>query len=294
MKRELVFRLVFLVTTIQIIVVAGCEFRDPVTLNSVTNESYNLAKTSAFSVQMDEKRYTFDLQVPPGMELKDKEDFYLLGYQNVRTTISIDEEGYFARDVQFLEGDEHIQMPQDLWDATKDSRPADFSPYAAVNQITMSNGKLKRISPAGVVSSSDYDAEAFRVAPQMIDSLYIVGCDTCTEMVGKRRIEMENDEIPYAMINDFCAVIDYYPQNPALEKISTAVDLRTGPPFKTAYYVKGGDLSAFEYSHYQIIDGYPVMDGSIIFNFGDVEGSWMATSVTISDRTNFSVNRAHH
>lgn len=265
----------------------GCEFKEPASMGP-SQEGSLRKSTSLLSISYDERQATFSISAPVGLENPDRDSLTMLDYQRLAVEIGFDENGYFHMEKKHLEGNEDIRMPMNVWQETKNIRPAVDPTANPVTNVIFSDGIMQRIGDKGVVSAVPYDAEQFRIDPKYVDSLFVVDCEPCVE---ERKKRMTDKGIIFTMLGDYYAKIDTYYDNSEIGKISEVMDLRNGLTSKIAYYQKDGRFDSFVYSYHQIVNGLHVETNEVMYSFGMVKNNWQAKLVTFTDRSNITVTR---
>lgn len=289
MKKNLTLNLGVIVTLSLLMFWQGCEFQEPASIGE--NQIMNLKKSVHFQVKYSEHASVFGLQPPAGLPPINNDDLQLIDYQLRTVRMEIDDAGYIQWDVEHIEGNEDIRMPLSVWNATKNVRPSISPERNSVNRIGYSHGELQRIGEKGIVASASLDAEQFRIDPGDLDKLYINGCDTCSHLVAPRMEKMRENGINFTMIDDYHAKIEIHPDDGIIGKVTEVMDLRSGLPRKIAYYLKDNRLHSYEFIQYQIVNDYPVESEVTRFDFGDLNGRWLAITMTRINRNNISVVR---
>ena len=278
---------VFGVSTLLLIGIYSCEFKEPASIGPHQNGSLKKS-SSLLTVNYDERQSSFSINAPTGIGNPDRDSLTMLDYQRQAVELSFDKNGYFHMEQNHLEGNEDIRMPINVWQETKNIRPAVDPTTNPVIKVIFSDGIMQRIGEKGVVSAVPYDAEQFRIDPKYVDSLFVEDCDSCVE---ERKNRMSDNGIIFTMLGDYYAKIDTYYDNSFIGKISEVMDLRNGLTSKIAYYQKDGRFDTFAYLYHQIVNGLPVECNEVVYSFGFVKGNWQAKLVTFTDRSNITVTR---
>jgi len=299
MERKFLMRVFITIIVGVIVLVTGCEFEKPIAINS--SDPDRTINVPRFQLQYDQIKARYALHWPGslvhgdglGKSADDNETLFLLSYQNIHETMTVDENGYLSFMVDYIEGNEDIHMPMDIWNETEDVRPAQASDSNPVTQIITSNGVRQRLTANGdVVSSKQYDPEQFRIDIAYLDSLNIDMCDTCMTNVRRRIQAMENSGENFTMLGEFQARTENEDVDDVLfSKVTKVIDLRTGLVNRVATYDTQGRFSSVVLTNYAIVEGFPVTANIIAYGFGEVNGNWQAKTVTHTDRMNITVSR---
>ena len=67
----------------------------------------------------------------------------MVDYERVKEVVAFDEQGYMASSIEFLEGDQSMNMPEEIYKSLKEYMPAKDVNHDPIIKQEMSNGVIK-------------------------------------------------------------------------------------------------------------------------------------------------------
>lgn len=258
-----------------------------------------------YEVAYDQTEMTFSLQWPEGIaggvdgqaRLASGADGteLMTGYEHTRLEMGFDDDGRFSQVITFLEGDEEMAMPEEVFASLQGSMVPRSPGANPVVREVMARGKRTSYGRNGAaVREMPYDVSIYDVSPQVLDSLRRAAAaveDDTQSRVEANLARFRAAGVQPRLLGETSALID---QQETFENGQTAltrqvVDLRHGQPVRMAVKDNGGRYLFYKEFQYAQVDGATVATYEVAYDFGDVDGRWTTLSKTTTTRENIRV-----
>lgn len=257
-----------------------------------------------YQVAYDQTEMTYSLQWPEGIaggvdgqaRASGTDGAELLtDYEHVRLEMGFDDQGRFSQVITFLEGDEEMGMPEEVFESVQGSMiPRSPGANPIVREV-MARGKRTSYGRNGsAVREMAYDVSAYDVSPQALDSLRRAAAaveDDTQSRVDANLARLRLGGVQPRLVGETSALID---QQETFDNGQTAltrqlVDLRHGQPVRMAVRDNGGRYLFYKEFQYAEVDGATVATYEVAYDFGDVDGRWTTLTKTTTARENIRV-----
>ncbi len=285
-----------------LILFAGCTSSDNPFSSESTESSISIDDLNInvkYAESYDQTTITFSRHWPEGITagfgkmISPNNGEMMIDYENVNKTISYDHEGYISTIIEFIDGDETMNMPEYYYDSIKDEIPSRSSNYDPIVKEIMTNGVRRVYGQSGSLKfEKTYDLEDFRLTANELDSI-----DIWFDILGtSNAINSNIDRMNLEGIN-FQIEDNYYVRysksitNRENQEVSFEYldDLRTGLNIQTIAYDYLGRATSITLNTYSRVDGLPILNNQSLYQFGDLNDKWQIVYRTVMTRENIQI-----
>jgi hypothetical protein len=248
----------------------------------------------------DQTTITFSRYWPPSIsqglnKTADQDGEIMVDYERVKEVVAFDEHGYMASSIEFLEGDQSMNMPEQIYKELKASMPANGIYYDPIVKEEMSNGVIKKYGVSGnLVYEDTYDPEEYKIDPATLDSLqaYFNAQDS-TNSINSSLAQLNAEGINYSREGDY--IVKYSLFENSGNNTDNGIryeyldDLRNGTNLQTSIFNSEGRLEEVWLNTYANIKGYPILSARTELNYAMVNGKWQVAYRTLTTRENIQL-----
>jgi hypothetical protein len=264
---------------------------------TVTVDDLNISVKYAESY--DETTITFsrhwpdDISVGLGKVTTSNDGELMIEYESVNKILAFDEDGYMSSIIEYIDGDETMNMPESIYNSVKESMPSRSASYDPIVKEVMANGVTSIYGKSGDLKFTEtYDPENFRIDPAELDSLetWSEGQGT-SNSVSTNLNRLSNEGLNYALEGEHYVKYSITQKNNNLEEIRFEYldDLRTGLNIQTVIYNNEGKVNSVWFNTYESFDGIPIMNSQTQYQYAEIKGAWDVAYRRVMTRNNIKI-----
>lgn len=248
----------------------------------------------------DQTTITFSRYWPPSIsqglnKTVDKDGEIMVDYERVKEVVAFDEQGYMASSIEFLEGDQSMNMPEEIYKSLKEYMPAEGVNHDPIVKQEMSNGVIKKYGVSGnIVYEDTYDPEEYKIDPATLDSLqaYLNAQDS-TNSINSNLEQLNAEGINFSREGDYIVKYSLFENNGNNTENGIRYeyldDLRNGTNLQTSIYNSEGKLEEVWLNTYANVKGYPILSARTELKYAMVDDNWQVAYRTLITRENIQL-----